>query len=115
MIPKGYEMPDDLDELSRAAYAKIMDVLRAADDPPGSALWAGGARVFYSPAEWAARGERYGLGSRLIITYDGGAHRRFFTLDEMDYPAVERMRASLEEIGVYFEECTGWYAAVWPI
>lgn len=73
----------------------------------------GGCRVFYSPAEWQARGESYGTHSLLVCVYDGAACRRALSLAGEDYPMVEAFAQVLDDLDLYVEECTGWYAAIY--
>lgn len=75
----------------------------------------GGCRAFYSPKEWAARGEEYGLKSELVVVYDGGEHRGCFNCDDGDGKEAAQLDERLAKVGLYVEECTGWYAAVYPI
>jgi hypothetical protein len=111
-------VPAHLSEDGRRAFDAIVGVLRKARVREADY---GGNRPFYSPVEWAARREKFGLESVLIVTYDGGAHGRFFGLDRdlatsprgKSYANVERMQAALAEAGFHVEECTGWYAAVY--
>lgn len=105
---KFTRMPEGLDEQGKAAYEAIMEVLREE-----KALYTGGCTAFRSPAEWKARGERYGHESALVVIYDGGSHRPFFTLDEECYDLVEKMQAALRKHGMRFEEATTWYGAVY--
>jgi hypothetical protein len=79
--------------------------------------------------EWKAREEKYGTESHLIVVYDGGALRPVFSMDaayDLDcghyqqtgkkrepYALYEGMQEKLREAGLYFEECTGFYAAVY--
>lgn len=82
----------------------------------------GGCKTFYSPAEWEERGEEYGQGSELIVVYDGGDFRNFFSMDACYaiarpgincYAFYEEMQAALNAVGLHFEECTGWFAAIY--
>lgn len=75
----------------------------------------GGGRLFYSPAEWRARGEKYGTTAVLIVTHDGGEQAPFFNWDYDNPKAVEAMRKALESVACYVEQCTSWYSAVYPI
>lgn len=102
------EMPEGLSEQGHRAHAVIMRVLTE-----GESTHTGGCKAFYSPQEWAARGEEYGTHSHLVVVYDGGAHRKHFTLDEECYELTEEMQAALREAGLHFEECTTWYGAVY--
>jgi hypothetical protein len=75
-------------------------------------------RIFYSPAEWAARGEDHGLKSELIIVYDGEEIGKLFSFDQdarSDYAHMEAMREELATLGMYSEECTCWYSAIYEI
>lgn len=72
----------------------------------------GGSKVFYSPSEWKARGEQYGVDSVLIVTHDGGDHAAAFTMD-YGYKLSEELTEALEKKGLWFEQCTGWYSAVY--
>lgn len=116
------QMPEGLSPLGKKAYEAIMSHLRKND-----ATDTGGCKAFYSPQEWEDRGERYGTGSVLVVVYDGGDHRRFFNLDSAFvynpvkghdvacYDWHEGMGAALGEVGLYFEECTGWFCAVYEV
>jgi len=101
-------MPKGLSKTGQKAYRAIMAKLKQAN-----ALDTGGCRTFYSPAEWQARGEDYGCNSELIVVYDGGDVRPFFSYDEECYSLIENMRQALEAKGVYSEQCTTWYSAVY--
>lgn len=112
---KFTRMPDGLDESGQLAYNSIMEVLRTE-----GATWTGGCTAFRSPSEWKERGEKYGTESALIVVYDGGSHRPYFTLDEECYDLVEKMQQALRKHGMRFEEATTWYGAVyvdqpWPL
>lgn len=118
------DMPEVLDDSGRRAYAVIVAYLKGRGFTDN-----GGCKTFYSPAEWAAREESYGTKSRLVVVYDGGAIRPVFSMDaayDLDcaayrqtgkqhtpYALYEGMQAKLREAGLYFEECTGWYSAVY--
>lgn len=114
--PDSNEKPAGLSALGEKAYEAIMAVLKE-----HKATYTGGCKTFYSPAEWKERGEEYGIESELIVVYDGGDVRPFFSMDACyeipssnRYATYEKMQAALEKVGAYFEECTGWYAAVYP-
>lgn len=104
------QMPNDLDAHGQEAYHAIMKVLLK-----NQATYTGGCKAFRSPAEWKARGEEYGCNSKLIVVYDGGDHGAYFSLDRScpGYLEIEEMNTALQAIGMYSEECTGWYAAVY--
>jgi hypothetical protein len=105
-----FAMPDGLSEDGQKAWQAIVTVLMS-EDPRMST---GGCKAFRTPDFHVnTQGESYGEGSELIVVYDGGDHRRFFTLDEYDYESCELIQTALGALGMRLEECTGWYAAVY--
>ena len=116
-------MPAGLDNAGRRAHAIIVAYLKQHELTPT------GGKAFYAPAEWREREELYGVESHLVVVYDGGTMRPAFSMDaayERDcdhyrqtgeerepYALYEGMQAKLREAGLYFEECTGWYSAVY--
>lgn len=101
------EMPEGLDELGKAAHAAVMKVAEKHE-----ATYTGGGRTFYSPAEWEDRGEKCGTESKLIVVYDGGDIRR---VAEFGGRINEELIAELAKSGLFIEECTNWYSAVYEI
>jgi hypothetical protein len=73
----------------------------------------GGCRAFYSPKEWAARNETYGLKSLLIVVHDGGDLEPYCNLDFGCYSMHDRLQAELGKVGLYMESCTSWYSAIY--
>ncbi len=73
----------------------------------------GGCRAFYSPAEWRERGEEYGRDSLLILVHDGGDLATMCSLDYGCYQAQARLVAELRKRGLFVEQCTTWYSAVY--
>lgn len=104
-----FQMPEGLSERGQAVWKAIVTLLMS-EDPRMST---GGCKAFRSPAEHAARGESYGTESELVIVYDGGDHRPYFTMDSECYDLVERMQEVVGTLGCHVEECTTWYAAVY--
>jgi hypothetical protein len=100
-------IPTDLTWYGRRAAATIFACLRR-----HRSTWTGGCRAFYSPASWEARGERYGQGSLLLVVYDGSALADFFRLGD-HAKRYDAMHKALERIGLYSQECTGWYSAIY--
>lgn len=110
LAPTDLAMPEDLDEPGQRAWYLLVSVLAR----HGVAM--PGTRVFYSPAEWLARGEHYGAGSHLVVTYDGAPDvRDACSLDTSDPRTRRAAAAALETADLYVEECTCWFAAVYPI
>lgn len=120
------DMPEGLSDLGRRAHEIIVAYLKERGFSDN-----GTCQAFYSPTAWAEREESYGTKSHLVVVYDGGAIRPVFSMDaayDLDcavyretgktrepYALYEGMQAKLREAGLYFEECTRWYAAVYSI
>jgi hypothetical protein len=73
----------------------------------------GGCVTFYSPEEWRDRGEKYGLHSHLIICHDGGDVAPRCNMDYCRYDEWEGFQAEFHKIGMFVEQCTSWYSAVY--
>ncbi len=91
----------------RAAYKVALSFLRTR-----RLTYTGGCKVFYSPAEWMARGESYGHNAALIVVYDGANAKEACRMDGRMY---EPFKAALDKAGFYVEECTGTYSAIYEI
>ncbi len=109
--PEGWTIPEkQLTPKGRAAAEAILAFLREKNLTDH-----GGGGKFYGPEEWEDRGEDFGTGALLIVIHDGGEHAPAFNWDYEDYNLVEELRRSLEKVGVYVEQCTSWYSAVYPM
>jgi hypothetical protein len=108
-IPR-WPIPADLSPKGRKAAKAILAFLTENDMTDH-----GGGGKFYSPQEWEDRGEDYGTKSLLIVTHDGGDHASAFNWDYERYDVIEDLRLRLKEIGVYAEQCTSWYSAIYKI
>lgn len=75
----------------------------------------GGCGAFASPEEWAARGEKYGLDSLLILVHDGGDLAPRCNWDYCNYKLQEEFLEGLKLRGFYYDQCTSWYSAVYPM
>ncbi len=104
-----FAIPKNLSVAGTSAYSVIMNILNKYEAESG------GCRTFYSPSEWAERGEKYGKTSHLIIVYDGGDVGDFFNMNNEQYKMYEEMQDELRKAGFYFEECTGWYSAIYDL
>jgi hypothetical protein len=118
-------VPKDLGDAGRRAYAIITAYLQEHDCAD-----TGGCKAFYSPAEWSARNEAYGTKSHLVVVH-GGAMRSVFSMDaayDLDcavyeetgqphapYSLYDGMQAKLRAAGLYFEECTRGYCAIYSV
>jgi hypothetical protein len=122
----NFDMPEGLNDAGQRAYAIITEYLRAHGRTD-----TGGCKAFYSPVEWSAKGQEYGGRSHLVIAYDRSDLGPVFSMDhayELDcahyrktgtsrepYGLYEGMQEKLREAGLYFEECTRWYSAVYSV
>lgn len=107
-------MRDDL-ELSKDATEEAKKIREAILKVLGPDTYTGGCKAFYTPKEWAARGEVYGRTSKLIVCHDGGDLAVYFNYDYGAYTAIDRMIDGLKAIGYYGEPCGSWYTAIYPI
>lgn len=73
----------------------------------------GGGGKFYTPQQWADRGESYGTRSLLVITHDGGDHAGAFNLDYGQYALHDELQNMLRAQGLFVEGCTSWYSAIY--
>lgn len=107
----NFAMPAGLTAAGRRAHDIIVKFLRK------RRLTYAGGRVFYTPEEWRAKGEAYGIGPsvKLIISYEGSDDlKHAFSYDGEDYKTLEAMVAALRVAGLYTEEGTSWYSYVLP-
>lgn len=103
-------IPDGLCEEGVSA-AKIIKVLVEKHDLSGQAPY----RDFYTPAEWRERGEEYGSESLLVIMHDGGDIGDFVSYDREQYAMIEELNEALAAVGLYAQQCTTWYSAIYRI
>lgn len=75
----------------------------------------GGCTAFYTPKDWAARGERaLHKDTVLVLVHDGGDLATYFG----DDPWVEgrdAMTATIEKLGYRVEHGASWYSVVRPV
>ena len=107
-VEQRWPIPADLCEDGRQAANVIRDFLAEHD-----ATNHGGGGKFYSPSQWADRGEAYGTNSLLVITHDGGDHAGAFNLDYEQYEMNNELQKRLMSRGMFVEGCTCWYSAVY--
>lgn len=103
-----WPIPADLSPRGQTAAEIIRDFL---EEKHASDHGDGGR--FYSPDEWVKRGEQYGTRSLLVITHDGGDHAPAFNIDYGAYAFHEELVERLRAGGMYLEQCTRWYSAVY--
>lgn len=120
------DMPDGLGEPGRRAYEIIVAYLKER-----GRAGTGGCKAFYSSTEWKVMGREYGTRSHLVIAYERGDLGPVFSMDaaySLDcahyqktgkarepYGLYEGMQTKLREAGLYFEECTRWYSAIYTL
>tara|TARA_R110000824_G_scaffold107488_2_gene253809 strand:+ start:1767 stop:2195 length:429 start_codon:yes stop_codon:yes gene_type:complete len=102
--------PEGLSTKGSAAYDLIMSYLTK-----HKLTYTGGGKAFYSPQEWAERGELYARGSILVVVYDGGDQGEAFSLDKgyPTYTHVNTMTELLMANDMHYEEGTTWYGGVY--
>lgn len=110
LTPEHTKMPSNLSKEGKTAYKSIMKVMEDTFN-----IDTGGCTTFYSPKQWVDRKEEYGTKSELIICHDGGTVGEFFSYDNGAYGLIAMMSDSLEEVGLYAEQCTSWYTAIYKI
>ena len=103
------DLPTGLSAKGRAAARIIRALLRERQT-----TYTGGCRAFYSPAEWQARGEQYGTDALLILCHDGGDLAAYCNPAYEDRDAMRALREALSHIGLFAEQQTGWYTAIYP-
>ena len=106
---KDFNIPSDLNPAGKKAAEAIVALMKAELENPSG----GGQKAFYTPEEWAARGEAYGQGAVLIVVHDGGDQARYFNLDYEQYEAHDRMSRCLAKLDLHSEQCTCWYSAIY--
>lgn len=108
--------PEGLDAAGEKAYKVIMAFLKARK------LTYVQQKAFYSPAEWKERGEQYGTESKLVIVIEGAEMRRCLSMDACYevarpgtncYEPYEALQERLEAEGLYNQDCTSWYSAIY--
>ena len=104
---KDLEIPTGLSQKGRQAARVIVAFLKEKE-----LTETGGCRVFYTPREWKARGEKYGTTSELVVVYDGAEAAYALAMDYEMYKAIDELQARLDAIGVFFEEATCWYGSI---
>ena len=106
----------DTSNLSGKAKTIADGIIKFLTERNGEAPDGGGCRAFYSTKEWKERGESYGTSSLLILCHDGGDLGPVCNHDYECYKAMEDFAGFLRNhYGVYVEQCTSWYSAIYPL
>ncbi len=101
--------PPNLSEKGQQAWEIIAKLLYKHD-----LTATGGCQVFWAPAVWEARGEKYCTKAELVVVYDGAEAKYLCSLDGERYDINEEMQQALGAAGLYYEEGTHWYGGVYP-
>ena len=106
-VNPDFNKPGGLSKEGDLAYSVIREWVQSKGED-----YSGGCKCFYSPEEWADRGEEYGLRSELIIVHDGGC----LSTANDDYGIwVRDTMDALSALGLFVEHCTCWYSAVYSL
>lgn len=114
---EDFARPDNLSTEGNKAYDIVKQYLI-----DNKLTFTGGCKLFYSPQEWNERGESHGLTSVLVVVYDGAAAGRALSFDKAYesarpgfdcYALLENLQDKLRENGLFFEQCTTWYSAIY--
>ena len=106
------EYQDSIDQDARRLSSLVWEAARST---LGREPYGGGCRTFYTPAQWARRGEEYGTNSRLVIVHDGGDFADLLNPAYESHALREAFHERLRELipGLLIEPCTSWYAALY--
>lgn len=118
-LPPDLAMPNGLSARGFQAWELIVQFLAR-----HSLTDAGGCKAFMDPKEWKARGGEYGTRSVLIVFHEGGDIGHAFSYDRCyergsgrasSYAKLEAMSDELKKIGLYAEQCTRRYSAIYEV
>jgi len=105
---RNLECPEDICSKGKRAWKVISGFLEESD-----LTYTGGCKTFYSPKEWRERGEDHGRQSLLVLVYDGGDVYSIFNPDDYNWDYESKLADKLIKYGLYIEQCTNWYSAVY--
>lgn len=111
MNEEHFAIPEGLSEAGQKAAEAIVAYFKSLEVDDFEVYT--DSRVFYSPQEWEERGEKYGRNSELVIVYEGSDLYHWFNYNSSWIGFTEKMTEELEAVGVYSEECTSWYCAIY--
>jgi hypothetical protein len=118
-LPKDLAMPEGLSARGAQAWEVIVQFLVA-----NGLTYTGGCGAFMDPKEWRERGGEYGCESVLVVFHEGSEVGAAFSMDHCyergggrasSYAKLEAMQAELAKIGLFAEQCTRTYSAVYEI
>ncbi|MGI6797923.1 hypothetical protein [Gordonia sihwensis] len=104
-----WRIPEGLTEAGQHSARIIQEFL------DGEGLGNCGSDRFYSPDEWAGRGEQYGDKALLVITHGDPAAATVFNWDYSadGYRLRDELDKRLRAAGTYVECCTNFYSGVY--
>lgn len=118
-LPNDFKAPEGLSKRGLAAWEVIVQFLVA-----NGLTYTGGCGAFIDPKEWKARGGEYGCESVLVVFHEGSEVGAAFSMDHCyehgggsakSYAKLEAMSDELAKIGLFAEQCTRTYSAVYEI
>ncbi len=128
LVSEGLDMPEGLDEKGLDEKGRRAHEIIVAYLAEHGRTEAGGCKVFHAPSTW---NQEYGGRSHLVVDHRGGPLGPVFSMDaayDLDcayyrktgktrepYALYEGMQNRLREAGLYFEDCTRWYSAVYSV
>lgn len=80
--------------------------------------------AFYSAAAWKDRGESFGTESALVVVHESAPAGPLLSMDKAYwrarpgfdcYEGYEALQERLRTVGLYLQDCTVWYSAIYPI
>lgn len=107
LATERFAIPANISDAGRRALAELMAVAREFND---GELSGGVDRPFVHPSEWT---ERYGRDSEVVVIHDGGPFAPILNWDYCAYDQIEALRQRLEPLGMFAEQCTCWYSAIY--
>lgn len=115
-LPEDMEMPEGLSARGFQAWQAIVQFLSK-----NGLIYTGGCKTFMDPKEWTGE---YGKNSVLLVFHEGSEVGAAFSYDHCyehgggsakGYAKLEAMQDELEKIGLFAEQCTLGYSAVYEV
>jgi hypothetical protein len=74
-----------------------------------------GDTTFYTPEQWAERGEAYSNHALLNLTFEGPVNHALNAYTPNSTAVVNALNEALERVGCYMELGYAWCAGIYPI
>ncbi len=104
-------IPSRISPIAALAARKIIEFARVTLSKAD--LYLGHEQPFRAPRAWRDDGHEYGLRSELIILHEGDDLELFLSYDREQYKLIDLMDRHLRSLGVYTEQCTRTYSALY--